>query len=160
MFICSAYEHEAKHQTGLNSWIIPLLFLWCYWDYYTNILLDISQSVIEMCWVSHWSICHIQDTWVDSQFSSPGANHSILCIKYCFPPLHPVPNLSLLIDRATPMDFKRLPGEAWSIAWVWCSSRAMASSPLPMPSGTCSWPQQLLFITMPFGSTFTEVLQT
>lgn len=58
------------------------------------------------------------------------------------------------------MDFRNLPVGAKFIAWELCSSRAMASFHLPMPSGTCLWPQQLQCITMPFGNTFTEVLQT
>lgn len=82
------------------------------------------------------------------------------CRKCSLPPLCPIPNVSLLIVRAILKDLRRLPGEAWSTVLAWCSSRAMESFLLPMPSGTCSWPQRLRFITMLFGSTFTEVLQT
>lgn len=113
----------------------------------------------------HFSLVHLSHPRFSelSQAAPFAWGRKALCIlstKTLCPPLQPSPDLSLFPGRATPRDCRRWPGEVWSIAWAWCSSRVMEWSPLPTPSGTSSWPQQLLSITMPFGSTFTEVLQT
>ena len=155
-------EREATHQPVLNSWVIPLLLLRCYWDIlYKYIIIYFTKSNINTLVFSLVYLSYLRCSELTGSFLFWGGKHVVFCMwNTLFLPSHPTPNLSLLIDRATPMDFRRLPGEAWSIVWVWCSSRAMESFRLPMPSGTYLWPQQLLFITMPFGSTFTEVLQT
>lgn len=63
------------------------------------------------------------------------------------------------ICRVTPMDYKRLPGEAWFIVWGWSSSSATAWSRLPTPSGICLSLLRRQFITMRSGSIFTGALQ-
>ncbi len=60
-----------------------------------------------------------------------------------------------LLRRVTLRGFTSSPVVDSSTASVWCSSRAMASSPSPTPSGTCSWRWLQPCTTTPSGNTST-----